>query len=259
MSHKKINWVIGYPLSHTESPQLHNAIYQALDVNAELEAFANPKLEFLIEKIKSLKTELVAVTMPFKQAVIPYLDFQSPEVQALGAANTLIQREGKLYGYNTDVDGIAYALRNIKWDGQKILILGAGGAARAVAYFLNQHSTKLYWLNRSREKLLDVIQDSGGEVVGGDLFDKISFDFIINTTPIGMYPDIKNSPLPHYAFNSNQIVFDLIYNPIHTEFLNRAEAAGAQVISGLEMFRYQALRQIELWLDRSLDFEKLLR
>ena len=134
----RLNTVIGYPLEHSQSPVLHDAVYQLLGINAVLLAQSHLQLKSLIQAIKTLSIELTAVTSPYKEKVIKYLDQYSSEVNVLQAANTIIQRDGKLHGYNTDIDGIAFALRNIAVRGKYVVVIGAGGAARVMGYFLKK-------------------------------------------------------------------------------------------------------------------------
>lgn len=239
--------VIGYPLAQTRSPVLHNAIYQALNMDAILLAFSHPKIEPLIQAIKTLSVELTAVTIPFKEKVFKYLDYYAPDVKALKVANTIIQRDGKLWGYNTDIDGIAYALRNTILLGKHVLVIGAGGAARAAAYVLQQNNAKLFWLNRTKKKALSLAKVFGGDVIDRKQLRNLRIDVVVNTTPLGMYPHTKISSLPNYRFNAEQTVFDLIYNPISTKLLTEARKRGAKTISGLDMFVKQGVRQVELW------------
>lgn len=251
-----LNAVIGYPLDHTQSPLLHNTLYQALDIPAVLLAFPNPKLKPLIQVIKTLGIELTAVTMPFKQEILKYLDYCSPEVTVLKAANTVIQNNGKLYGYNTDINGIEYALRELVITDKKVLIIGAGGAVRALGYFMQKNKAKIYWLNRTEKKLINIKKIFGGTVLNYNnekLQENINaMDIIINATPLGMYPYIDVSPLPNIRFNSEQIIFDVIYNPVHTILLKQAEKNKVKkIIFGKDMFIGQGLRQIELWMEQS--------
>lgn len=245
--YKNLNAVIGYPLTHTQSPVLHNAVYRALNIDAVLLPFASPDLGFLIAEIKAKAIGLTAVTMPFKQAVLSYLYECSPQAQALKAVNTLIQREGKLYGYNTDVDGIAYALGDTIVAHKKVLIVGAGGAARAMGYYMQSHDAELFCLNRSQDNGIKMAKDFGGEILTPKQAYQEVVDIIVNTTPLGMYPDVNASPLPDYPFHPAQTVFDLVYNPVDTLLLKQAQKAGAKVISGMDMFIAQGLKQIELW------------
>jgi len=245
-SKTKLNMVIGHPLEHSQSPVLHNAIYQLLGIDAVLLAQPHLQLKLLIQSIKTLSIELTAVTLPYKEKVLKYIDQCSHEVTALRAANTLIQRDEKIYGYNTDVDGIAFALRNTTVRGKQALIIGAGGAARAMGYFLKKNQAKLLLLNRTKKRAITLAKEFGGNVVRHDELNKIDINIIINTTPIGLYPHTNKSPLPDYAFNANQVVFDMIYNPINTQLLKQAKKYQAKTISGLDMFIGQGLKQIEL-------------
>ncbi len=253
----QINLVIGYPLTHTQSPRLHNTVYESLQLNATLKALPYPTIEPLLEMIKSLPVALTAVTMPFKTQVMPYLNECSETVKTLKAVNTIIHKNGQLYGHNTDVDGIRFALRNIKIAQQKVLIIGAGGAARAAGYVMQQFEAKLFWVNRTLEKAYALAEQWGGEVIqpSHDLnaqLEALSADIIIQTTPTGMHPNIQETPLAHYPFQPHQVVFDMVYNPIHTLFIQQAKEKGAHVISGIEMFIGQGLKQIELWTGKNL-------
>lgn len=242
-----LNLVIGYPLHHTLSPLLHNEIYQKLNFNTVLLAAAHENLTALIEASKTLKVGLIAVTMPFKKAILAYLDEISEEVKTLGAANTIIIKENKLSGYNTDVNGIMYAFRNIQLKNKKVLILGAGGAARAAAYVLKKAESEIYWYNRTTAHLTEVMHLFKGHALSFNQLAEETFDIIINTTPVGMYPDINDSPIPASLLHEELVVFDMVYNPRKTELLKQADQKGAIIISGLEMFVAQALKQIELW------------
>lgn len=254
----QLNMVIGYPLEHTQSPLLHNMVYEMLDCNAVMLAKPNDNLSSMILAIKALSIGLVAVTMPFKEKILPYLDEVSPEVESLKAANTVICRHGKLYGYNTDIDGIKYALRNQIISNKKILIIGAGGAARAVAYFLRNNQGNLLWLNRTYSHVLPMAKQFGGDIVNLNDIHHSPIDIIVNTTPLGMHPDISSTPLENYQFQSNQVIFDMVYNPIETLLIKRAKLHGATCISGLDMFVGQGLRQIELWLNKSISISEMI-
>lgn len=253
----RLNMVIGYPLHHTRSPQLHNRIYQALKLDAILLPFSNPDIKALLQAIHSLSVGLTAVTMPFKEKIIKYIDDCSFEVESMQSANTIIQRDGKLYGYNTDVDGIAYALRNVSLTKKRVLVIGAGGAARAVAYVLQKNDVDILWLNRTRKNAMKLIAKFGGELIAAKNLNALNIDIIINTTPLGMHPNVDISPLNQYPFHASQTVFDLVYNPEKTLLLQQAQKAGANVISGLDMFIGQGLRQIELWTGMTIDRQKI--
>lgn len=243
---KSTNILIGYPLTHSKSSLLHNAIYAQLGLNAIFETYQDKNLDQALHKIKHEGIELTAVTLPFKQSIVKSLDFLSDEVKSLGAANTIIQRAGSLYGYNTDVDGIKAALNNIKLANKNILIIGAGGGARALAYVLNQAACQLYWYNRTPAHAEQLAEQFGGEVLAEADLSTVPADLIVNTTSVGMYPNIHETFLP-YRFKKTQIVFDMVYNPAQTRLLREAALAGCTIISGIEMFLSQALKQIALW------------
>jgi len=252
-SQTTLNMVIGYPLSHTQSPLLHTHLYQHLKLNAVLLAFSNQHIESLLTTIKTLNVTLTAVTLPFKESVLPYLQHCSPEGQAIKAVNTIIQRDGELHGYNTDVDGIAYAFNQVTLTNKRVLIIGAGGAARASGYLMQKENAQLFWLNRTQQRAEKLAADFSGTVVGQQATDDLDYDIIINTTPLGMSPNIHQSPLPNVRFRTDQVVFDMVYNPLKTQLLVQAEQNGAHIISGMDMFIGQAIRQIELWQQAPID------
>lgn len=245
----RLNRVIGYPLLHTQSPLLHQVVYQTLKIEAALLPYSQPKLFQVVEVMKQLNVELIAVTMPFKEAIMTYLQQGDAAVQSLQAVNTIINRHGKFVGYNTDVVGIAHALRDTELAEKPVLIIGAGGAAKAVGYFLQQKKAAIFWLNRTENKAVHLAARFGGRVVDENKLMTLPLEMIINTTPLGMYPNFQAMPLPHYAFTAQQIIFDLIYHPQETALLKKATLAGAKTISGMEMFIGQGLKQIELWLE----------
>lgn len=254
-----LNLVIGHPLAHTKSPLLHNAIYSELHLNAILKALPYPTLDPVIQTIKALSIPLTAVTMPFKTQVIDLLDECSEEVKILKAANTLIQKDHKLYGYNTDVDGIRYALRNLNIKDKRVLIIGAGGAASAAGYCMQQAGAELFWINRTLEKAEHLAHRFGGKVIHHPkALQAIPIDLLIQTTPQGMHPNPTETPLLDYAFQAHQTLFDMVYNPIETPLMQKARAQGAQTISGIEMFIGQGIRQVELWTGKSLFTEPLI-
>lgn len=240
----QLNLVIGNPVKHSRSPELHKRIYEQNGINAIMLAIENPNLSDLIVAMKTLNMGLIAVTLPFKTQIIQYADVINDAVKVLGAANTLILKNGQVHAHNTDVDGINAALKDVDLNNKKVLILGAGGAARAVAYALKDTHADLFWMNRTKENAEELSNQFGGTVVEQDKLGQI--DLIINTTSVGMSPKIDETPLPDYVFNQNQTVFDLVYTPKETRLLSEARKSGAHCISGEIMFVEQALKQVEL-------------
>lgn len=246
-SRTQLNAVIGYPLTHSKSPALHNALYKKLGINAIMRAFSQKSVARLINKIRKLNIGLTAVTMPFKQAAIPYLDKIDRQARTMDAVNTIINNHGILTGFNTDIDGIACALKNVPLKSKNVLLVGAGGAARAVAYYLKSKEAKIFYQNRTKYKAYALVKKFGGKIISAKELSKMKMHVIINATPIGMTPKTGVSPLSKYKFKKYQVVFDLVYNPRQTQLLKQAKKAGAKTISGVEMFIGQALKQVELY------------
>lgn len=257
-----LNAVIGFPLDHTLSPVLHSQIYQDNSIDAVLLAFANQNVKDLIGAIKTLSIQLTAVTMPHKQTVIEYLDEIDDQAKKIKAVNTVINRRGKLFGYNTDITGVERALRGVEVKNKRVLLIGAGGAARTVACYLQQVGGLPLYLNRTSQDAQVLADEFGGQVVVGKDLRSDEIDIIINTTPVGMYPDVGKMPLDYKLLGPHQTVLDIIYNPIQTELLRVAKDQGATTISGLEMFVGQALEQVRLWQGKEItdgDYVNLLK
>lgn len=251
----RLNAVIGFPIGHSKSPALHNALYQKLGIDAVMLAFAHNNLKNLISAIKTLNIGLAAVTMPFKQSVMPFLDKIDKTAKKINSVNTIINKNGKLFGYNTDIDGIARALKGVVIRNKIVLVLGAGGAARAIAYYIKMKKGKLAYINRTKTKASILQKDFGGRIASLKALQ--SAQIIINATPIGMHPKVKASPLSKKFLRKTQVVFDLVYNPAPTQLLKDAKTAGAKTVSGTEMFAGQALRQIELFTNKKLSNPRL--
>lgn len=253
----KLNAVIGYPLSHTQSPMLHNPVYKMLGIDALLLPFPSPDIRALVKAIRTLPVHLTAVTMPHKQSIIPLLDHVDAPAKAVGAVNTVVNKSGKLSGYNTDIDGIRYALRTVKLKGTYVALIGAGGAASAVAYVVHEKGGKLLYLNRTVRKATDLSRKFGGEVLNGAKGIERA-GVIINATPIGMHPRTRELPISADAIRKGQTVFDLVYNPVDTKLLRVAGRKGAKTVSGLDMFAVQGLRQMELWTGKKIITKRLV-
>lgn len=255
---KKLNAVIGYPLSHSRSPVLHNSVYELLKLNAVLLPFSNPDIKQLMAAIRALPIHLTAVTMPHKQSIMPLLDSVDGAAKAVGAVNTVVNRADKLTGYNTDIDGISYALRGTNLKGKQVLVLGAGGAAVAVSYVVKKAGGKLLYLNRTRSRAEALRKRFGGKVVSLREISPQKIALIVNATPIGMYPKVNVLPIPKAYIRGTHTVFDLIYNPKDTKLLMVSRKKGAKAVSGLDMFAVQGLRQIELWTGKKLVTQRLV-
>lgn len=253
-----LNAVIGYPLEHTLSPKLHNALYKAAGLNAVLLPLEKENLAKLVETIRFLSVELTAVTMPFKRDILGYLDFVDEEAKTIGAVNTVILKNGKLNGYNTDIVGIRAALKGVNLKDKKVLLLGAGGVALPVAHVIKTAGGRLLVWNRDSKKAEVLIKNVFGpnskqaEIVSLDQLTAKDVDVIINATPVGMFPNVNESPLNLSLLAAHQVVFDLVYRPMKTKLLLDAESKGAKTILGITMFIAQALEQIRLWSGKNL-------
>lgn len=244
-----LNAVIGYPLAHSQSPSYHAQLYKKQKLNAVMLAFPTQNLKQYIEAAKTLNIQLTAVTIPHKQAIIKFLDHIDPAAKAIGAVNTVINQNGKLTGFNTDILGIAEALKRTQLRNKNVLVLGAGGASHPLCYYLNQQHAKLMCFNRTYTKAQQLMKKFKGKALKSlDHVQAKDFDIIINTTPIGMLPNTNVSPLPKHLLAKHQTVFDIVYNPQQTKLLKQAKQAGAKTISGLVMFQAQAEKQVQLLL-----------
>jgi len=248
----KLTAVIGHPIKHSLSPLLHNAIYEKEGVDAVMLAFENPSIAELVAAIRALPIHLTAVTLPHKQSVIPLLDEVDPKAAAIGSVNTIVQRDGKLIGFNTDVIGIGMALKGADLKGKNTLLLGAGGAANAVSYHLKQEGANIFNCDRTLEKAQALCKKFGGTALTMGDFGGASYEVIINATPVGMFPNIDESPISADTIQSGATIFDLIYTPLETRLMREARAKGATAISGLSMLIAQGLEQERLWLGRDI-------
>ena len=255
----KLTTLIGHPVTSSLSPILHNAVYEREKIDAIMLAFGNPAIEPLVAAMRALPIHLAAVTMPHKQSIMPLLDEIDAEARAIGAVNTVVNREGKLIGYNTDIHGVAAALEGVELRGKNVLLVGAGGAARTVAYLLKREGATIFCKNRERGQAEELVGSFGGAVVDDSSLGSSSYTVIINATPIGMSSSAsagKRSdamPVPEELIRPETAVFDLVYSPLETKLIDTARAKGAKAISGLVMFLEQGLEQERLWLGKEID------
>lgn len=244
--------VIGYPLLHTKSPALHDLVYKKIGINAVMLPFSNSDVKKLVSAIRAMSINLIAVTMPFKQSIIPLLDSIDDTASSIGAVNTVINRGEKLIGYNTDIFGIEYALRNTSLRDKNVLLVGAGGAGRALAYLIKKNGGKCMYVDRTLKRTLRLQKQFGGKIAQLKNLSSKDIDIIINATPIGMRPDTKNSPVPINLIDKHQTVFDLVYNPVKTKLIKLAQKKRAKTIFGIDMFIAQGIKQIELWRGKNI-------
>lgn len=253
--------VIGDPVEHSLSPSMHNAAFKELNLDFVYVAFRvrMEELKKAVAGARSLDIHGLNVTMPHKNAIVGYLDEIDSTARSIGAVNTILNNEGKLIGYNTDGVGALRALKEkgITPNGKRILILGAGGAGKAIAFCVAQEAEELLILNRTPQKakkLADVLhREFNKKIIGKDYSIKIigkelrNTDILVNATSVGMHPNVNQSLVPPNSLRTDLYVMDIVYNPLDTKLIQDAKAASAKVISGIEMLLHQGAASFEIW------------
>src|SRR3990172_8171145 len=248
----KITGLYGHPVEHTLSPLMHNAAFEHLGIDyCYLPFSVHPdSLKNAVEAIRALRLTGVNITIPHKESVIPYLDNVNEEALFIGAVNTIVNQEGQLTGYNTDGRGFMRSLseNNISADNKKVLIVGAGGASRAISYYLSEKADTLYLFDIDKIKLEKLAADLSGIrdniAILHDTADLSSFDLLINATPLGLKAT-DPLPLDVSVLSARQTVCDLIYKT--TPFQSLAAQKGCKAIDGLGMLLWQGVLAFELW------------
>jgi shikimate dehydrogenase len=227
---------------------MHNVGFQARRMSAVYVPFLVRDLRDFLAAIKPLGIAGFSVTLPHKQKILRYLDGCDPLARAIGAVNTVVVRgRGKLYGYNTDYVGVLRALeRRVRLRGSRVLLYGAGGAARAVAFALAQGGAVVCICARRLARARALARAVGGLALERAQLRREFFDAIVNATPVGMHPRAGDSPLEAAELNC-RVVMDLIYRPSKTPLLKLAERRSLETISGIEMFVAQGTAQWEIW------------
>lgn len=246
-----LNVVIGDPISQSLSPKMHHAGYKALDIS-DLNLFMpvkvkEEKLEKFVESIRTLGINGVSVTLPHKERIMEFLDEIDETAKTIGAVNTVINREGNLYGFNTDWSGAMTALeKHTGINNKNALIFGGGGSARAMIYGLTKKGANVTVVNRDLEKAKTLAEKFGIKYEKLENIEKAKdMDIIINCTSVGMLED--KSLVPEEFINQNQIIFDIITSPKETKLIKNAKAKDAKVVYGYEMLLYQGVEQFKLF------------
>lgn len=241
--------IIGNPVEHSLSPLMHNAGYEHLGLNFSYCAFRVENAKEAIIGIRALGIKGVSVTIPHKVAVMPYLDSIEDTAQKIGAINTIVNENGKLTGYNTDYIGAIGALEEkTTLKGKKVIVVGAGGASRAVVFGLMQKKANVLILNRTEDKAKELAQQSGASYGSLERMKEITTsDILVHATSVGMHPNEKDSAIPKQFLHKNLVVFDIVYNPKETQLIRDAKEKGATIVYGYKMLLYQAVGQFELF------------
>jgi len=247
----RIYGVIGNPIAHSLSPLLHNTAFNVRKLNAVYLPFLVKDLREFLNSVADFNLRGFSVTLPHKQAILHHLKACEPLAAEIGAVNTVtVRSDGSLYGCNTDYVGVLRALeKKLRLAESRVLILGAGGSARAAAYALAQAGADVSICARRESAARELARAVGGEVIPRRALRSESFDAIVNATPVGMHPDAAVSPLKPSELHC-RIVMDLIYRPERTQLLQFAAQEGIATVSGVEMFLAQGLAQWELWMKR---------
>ena len=257
--------LIGHPIKHSYSPFIQNYAFDLMNLDYIYLPFDVPSenLKNTVNGVLAFGMKGINVTLPHKEKIIKFLDELSEEASIIGAVNTIVNDHGKLIGYNTDAYGIIETLLPFKdkISGSKVSVIGAGGSARAVIYTLLRHfkPEEINIINRTHQKADTLVNDFSlkmrydrfhtFELFPPDNVETLnSSQLIVNATTIGMFPDVDDTITDiEESFNADQIVFDLIYNPTKTKFLQLAESQGATIVGGLQMLIYQAAKSFGLW------------
>jgi shikimate dehydrogenase len=279
--------LVGYPLSHSLSPRIHAAAFKASGLDGEYRLFpvkpdGGITLEEMTRQLRRGALQGLNVTIPYKQTIIPFVDALTPSAQAIGAVNTLYMQNGQLIGHNTDVLGFLadlvkfFSICKAKYLAEpvskKAIVMGAGGAARAVVYGLRRLGWNIILAFRESDagQAAELIRSFdphfGGSYIKGIILDADEFhqldkgiSLVINATPVGMFPEIENSPWPSGCpFPIDAAVYDVVYNPCRTRLVRDAQSAGLNAVTGLGMLVEQAALSFACWTGCSISTDKLL-
>ena len=251
--------VAGDPVAHSLSPTVMNAALRRETVNGVYLALHAKTLKDLLGCVRDIPIHGLSITMPYKESVLSHLDNTDSHTTKIGACNNVVRaQDGKLYGFNTDTAGVVRPLQDrMPLENAKILVLGGGGAARAAVYGLKERGAEVYILNRTPGPAQKLARSARARILKRANLKKMSFDVIINATPVGM-GNTRESPLKEDEIKA-RYVFDMIYDPPETRLMKMARAAGAEIIPGIEMFVQQAARQFEIWTGKPAPADEMLR
>jgi 3-dehydroquinate dehydratase/shikimate dehydrogenase len=255
----RVYGVAGDPVAHSLSPAMMNAAFRRENVNAVYLTLHARKLDDLLACVRDIPLHGVSVTMPYKEQSVDRLDNTDPMTAKIGACNTVIRaQDGKLYGYNTDVAGVVRPLeQRLHLSGASVLVVGAGGAARAAVFGVKERGAEVFIINRSTAAGQKLARQARAKFLNRAAIRKMKFDVIINATPVGMGA-ARTSPLNENELNARYLM-EMVYFPAETRLVKMARAKGIEVISGAEMFVHQGARQFEIWTGKPAPLEEMQR
>ncbi len=244
----KVYGILGRPVEHSLSPAMHNAAFLELGLNAVYVAFPVTDLKMAVAGLRGLNIGGASVTIPFKEEIIPLLDEVDPQAARMGAVNTVVNQEGRLIGYNTDWLGAVTALKaKTAIQGEHFLMLGAGGAARAIAFGVMEEGGRVSLTDIEAYRAASLAADFGAEALAPDALSQCPAKILINTTPVGMEPQVDDIPIDPELLSRFTLVMDIVYRPLSTRLLKEAAARGCRTLDGLQMLIHQGTAQFELW------------
>ena len=262
--------ILAYPAKHSVSPDMQNAAFQALGIDAEYGTFdVAPKDlgQFMQEQLRAKTIAGLSVSLPYKESVIPFLDSVSEDASKIGAVNTILNDDGQLRGFNTDFGGSNRALIESYGDlkGKQVLVIGAGGAARAVIYGLMKEGANILVMNRSKEKAqalaIQFAEMFESEIHAVDFGDMLGGDILIHTTSIWTKMDFETEDLPYFVYpdflENFNFVMDIAYPPLKTPLLEGCEDSGVEFIGADRMLLFQGVEQFEIWTGEKAPLTKM--
>ncbi len=248
--------ILAFPAKHSLSPVMHNAAFQALDIDAEYGFFEIPPEDldpFMIEARQSIAG--LSVSVPYKEAILKYLDEISPEAEKIWAVNTILNRNGRLSGFNTDFIGSNKALEEVcDLKGKTVVVLGAGGSARAIIYGILEAGGRVLVKNRTQDKAEKLAEEFGVKIAEWEALDQA--DILINTTSVWLEnPDAQPFFCKPEYLDNFKIVMDIFYKPLITPLLKEASKLGKTIVTGEKMLVFQAAEQFKIWTGREAPVE----
>ena len=244
----RVYGVAGDPVAHSLSPVMLNTAFRRENVNAVYLALHAKAMNDLLACVRDIPIAGLSITMPYKEQILKHLDKNDPWTTKVGACNTVVRgQDGKLFGFNTDVNGVVRPLElRIRLQGARILVLGAGGAARAAVFGLKERGADVYILNRTSAPAQKLARQARAKVINRTMLKKLEFEVIINATPAGMEGNRDPLPITEQEMKARYF-FEMVYTPAETRMIKMARSRGIHVIPGSEMFVQQGARQFEIW------------
>jgi shikimate dehydrogenase len=253
----EIYGIIGNPVAHSLSPVMHNSGFEALGLNKVYVAFHAINAEKALAGCRDLGVHGLSVTIPHKETVLAHIDSIDPVAEKIGAVNTLVfDKEEKIHGLNTDWIGANRALaEKIDLQNKRILLLGAGGSAKAIGFGLLEAGAQVTLASRTESRVKKLAETLDCDWIKFAEIETVQADGLVNATSVGMRPIEKASLVPAEVLGNFSVVMDIVYDPLETRLIREAKSAGCEVINGLSMLLYQGVAQFEVWTDQDAPVE----